>query len=380
MHLPFPRTSLHHLLRLTFLALVLLHLPHPTNSLPSPDDPDPPPPDSDTPPSSRDPPCTATSPHTSSFFDLRPLIRTTAGTATLSSADDDAGGGASGDWFALGYDYNANFTLNICAPVLADTSTARGIDGEYARGNVSAFYERDGDLFSIGQASSTLLFRGKKLILEYTNGSPCGDSSSSFRKSALISFLCDRETLLSKPSVAFVGQSQDCAYFFEIRTVAACPTFKAQESLSPIAVFAIIGGVFAVVYCVGGCVYQRTVMNARGWRQVPHYHAWAGVVGFFSDLFAALVRTLFRRGRPSRFSTGGGSSLSSSSAASDRRSGATSSFSRRLNAGFAGRGGGGGWGSWGRGGSAGGGGRAAADEVEDENRLLDELDEEWGDE
>lgn len=41
------------------------------------------------------------------------------------------------------------------------------------------------------------------------------------------------------------------------------------------------GLVAAVVYCVGGCVYQRTVMHARGWRQIPHYHAWAGTLGFF---------------------------------------------------------------------------------------------------
>lgn len=36
-----------------------------------------------------------------------------------------------------------------------------------------------------------------------------------------------------------------------------------------------------VGYCLGGCFYQRTVMHARGWRQIPHFAAWAGVVGFF---------------------------------------------------------------------------------------------------
>lgn len=39
-------------------------------------------------------------------------------------------------------------------------------------------------------------------------------------------------------------------------------------------------GVFAVVYLVGGIVYQRTVMHARGWRQIPHYHAWSAALGF----------------------------------------------------------------------------------------------------
>jgi cation-dependent mannose-6-phosphate receptor len=35
-----------------------------------------------------------------------------------------------------------------------------------------------------------------------------------------------------------------------------------------------------LVYLVGGCVYQRTVMHQRGWRQLPNYQMWAGVGGF----------------------------------------------------------------------------------------------------
>ena len=58
-------------------------------------------------------------------------------------------------------------------------------------------------------------------------------------------------------------------------------------------------GVFAVVYLVGGIVYQRTVMHARGWRQIPHYHAWSAALGFiWVRLFAMpllfLLRTVSR--------------------------------------------------------------------------------------
>lgn len=35
-----------------------------------------------------------------------------------------------------------------------------------------------------------------------------------------------------------------------------------------------------LVYLGGGCVYQRTVMNQRGWRQLPNYSMWAGIFGF----------------------------------------------------------------------------------------------------
>jgi hypothetical protein len=35
-----------------------------------------------------------------------------------------------------------------------------------------------------------------------------------------------------------------------------------------------------LVYLGGGCVYQRTVMNQRGLRQLPNYSMWAGIFGF----------------------------------------------------------------------------------------------------
>jgi hypothetical protein len=37
-----------------------------------------------------------------------------------------------------------------------------------------------------------------------------------------------------------------------------------------------------MVYLVGGCVYQRTVMNQRGWYQLPNYALWAGLWNFLS--------------------------------------------------------------------------------------------------
>lgn len=184
-------------------------------------------------PAPDDPPCTITSPHTGSFFDLRPLIRQPQ---TASSDDiDDAN-----EWTASGHDYNTTFHLNICNKVLSDVSGARG---DPPPANISAFYERDGDLFSLGESSSTLILRGKKLILEYTNGSPCApDSTKEFRKSTLISFLCDRELGVGKADVAYVGQSNDCAYFFEIRTSAACASIRSAEGggLSPGAIFAVM--------------------------------------------------------------------------------------------------------------------------------------------
>jgi cation-dependent mannose-6-phosphate receptor len=166
------------------------------------------------------PPCTVISPQTSNFFDLRPLTRSPP---------------QSTDWQARGHDYGSNFSLNICAPVLSDVTSAISIEPT-KQSNISAFYTTAAnELYSIGSVSKTPKFRGRKLVLEYTDGSPC--PAESLRKSTLMSLLCDRD--LATPVISFVGQADDCAYFFEVRTAAACPTVPSQ-ALGPVSVFGIM--------------------------------------------------------------------------------------------------------------------------------------------
>jgi len=166
------------------------------------------------------------------------------------------------------------------------------------------------------QASAEPVFRGRRLILNYTDGSPCGETSNHYlprkitndddddnnnkddenrkhhkgssekevtrRKSTLISLLCDRDSLAPKAHLYFLGASPDeCAYFFEARSMAACGgVSEAQQSLGPAGVFGVIALIAAAVYVLGGIAYQRTVMHQRGWRQLPNYNLWAGIFGF----------------------------------------------------------------------------------------------------
>lgn len=175
-------------------------------------------------PNTAAPACTVVSPQTSNFFDLRPLIRTVPRTPPAT------------DWQARGHDYGSNFSLNICAPVLSDVSGAVSIPPAKVS-NISAFYVTplDDKIYSIGSVSTAPYFRGRKLILEYSDGSPC--PTEPLKKSTLMSLLCDRD--LTKPVISFVGQLNDCAYFFEVRTAAACPAVRTQ-ALGPVTVFGIM--------------------------------------------------------------------------------------------------------------------------------------------
>lgn len=82
-------------------------------------------------------------------------------------------------------------------------------------------------------------------------------------------------------TLSFVASPDSCTYFFEARTSAACGGIEtAQQQLGPGGVFGVIALIAVLVYLVGGCVYQRTVMHQRGWRQLPNYSLWAGMAGF----------------------------------------------------------------------------------------------------
>ncbi|MCJ1386563.1 Cation-independent mannose-6-phosphate receptor CI-MPR [Xylographa soralifera] len=265
-------------------------------------------------------------------------------------------------WHASGYDYGSNFTLNFCAPVIEELEKVVGVD-EHLWRNVSAFYTRRGKTYSIGQTSTAPVLRGRKLVLNYTGGSPCessttrrpidlldtaknsdddeeddprppkGGTKTVRRKSTIISLLCDREITV-KATVAFVGASEDeCTYFFESRSAAACGgVSEEQQAVGPAGVFGIIALIAAAVYLVGGVAYQRTVMHQRGWKQLPNYSMWASMASF--DMLIILTSSCARL-LPSRK---GYNQLPTHTA---RGRGAT--------------------------------------RAEDENRLIDQLDEEWDD-
>lgn len=124
----------------------------------------------------------------------------------------------------------------------------------------------------IRSQNDDLIFRGKKLVLNYTGGSPCPTASerdkrarlpnttesmhaaketdddgrdgksTQRRKSTVISLLCEHDLTQPKVSVSFVAVSPDeCTYFFEARTSAACATVNVEtRAVGPGAVFGVM--------------------------------------------------------------------------------------------------------------------------------------------
>lgn len=88
-------------------------------------------------------PCTVKSPSLG-FFDLRPII-----VPKIDENSEHTGKEKTTSWQSKGHDYPGNFSINFCAPVVEDVKDVVGVEEGMWR-NVSAFYELDGKVFSIG--------------------------------------------------------------------------------------------------------------------------------------------------------------------------------------------------------------------------------------
>lgn len=237
-------------------------------------------------------PCTAESSTSGNYFDINPLAIHRPNSDDKHSKKKDKDKPVQ-SWHARGHDYGSNFTLNFCGPVVEELDDVEDLDRKMMK-NVSAFYERKGRTYSIGTTNFEPVVRGRKLVLNYTDGSLCPDpedlrkrgqvptnttfsdpfdedikptrgkdddddgedegrgskkhkgsssKSSERRKSSIISLLCERNPKDGDPpvTVSFVGTTDHCTYFFEARSRHACATAKMQSHpLGPGSVFGIM--------------------------------------------------------------------------------------------------------------------------------------------
>lgn len=104
-------------------------------------------------------PCTVASP-AGNFYDLRALSIPPPVEGKKPGKNDRIE-----DWHARGWDYKANFTLNICDPVVKEIKDVVGVEKELWR-NVSAHYTMDGKTYSIGYVFSSPCSQMELLLTE----------------------------------------------------------------------------------------------------------------------------------------------------------------------------------------------------------------------
>lgn len=145
-------------------------------------------------------------------------------------------------WMIRGWDYDTNFTLGICSsPVTAQEEPQ--LDN-----HTGGFYTDPKDeskLVSIGDfATKPKVSGNRKLTLQYHNGSMCPNKVD--RKSTLLYFVCDKE-ISAKAQMTYIGNLHECSYFFEVRSIYACPTTNKSKEVNVLGIFV---GIFAVFFIV----------------------------------------------------------------------------------------------------------------------------------
>ncbi|XP_008429703.1 cation-dependent mannose-6-phosphate receptor [Poecilia reticulata] len=136
----------------------------------------------------------------------------------------------------------------------------------------------------IGLYTSTEAIGGSDwVMLRYYDGEKYDEHCSHEDRRAIIMISCnknkeagDLEAILEDSE-----RPKDCFYLFELDSSAVCPPVQSQ--LSAGSIILIIGFCLVAVYLIGGFLYQRLIVGAKGMEQFPNYAFWVEVGNLSAD-------------------------------------------------------------------------------------------------
>ncbi|XP_040900233.1 cation-dependent mannose-6-phosphate receptor [Toxotes jaculatrix] len=136
----------------------------------------------------------------------------------------------------------------------------------------------------IGMYNATQVIGGSDwVMLIYRNGDPYDAHCSKEMRKAIVMISCNRNTDMGKLQVVLEDRNRehDCFYLFELDSSAVCPAL--QSKLSTGSILLIIGVCLLAVYLIGGFLYQRLIVGAKGMEQLPNYAFWVEVGNLSAD-------------------------------------------------------------------------------------------------
>ncbi|AJW04113.1 CLL_collapsed_G0056500.mRNA.1.CDS.1 [Saccharomyces cerevisiae] len=191
--------------------------------------------------------CAVTNPVTGSYIDLSQLSSTPnkLREGQKQSSGNNKHESSKTKWSVRGWGYDTNFTLGICSSPVGEA------ESQQLSNLTGAFYVdqlNENNLVSIGDFSTRPALVGgstaKKLTLKYENGSMCPNGKD--KKATLLNFVCDKE-IQSKAQISYIGNLHNCSYFFEVRSIHACPTSNKKNEVNVLGIFI---GIFAIFFLV----------------------------------------------------------------------------------------------------------------------------------
>uniref|UniRef100_A0A3Q0RQM2 Cation-dependent mannose-6-phosphate receptor n=1 Tax=Amphilophus citrinellus TaxID=61819 RepID=A0A3Q0RQM2_AMPCI len=127
----------------------------------------------------------------------------------------------------------------------------------------------------IGKYTSTQAIGGSDwVMLIYRDGESYTSHCNKEKRKAIVMISCVRNIEAGKLEVVLEDRErqEDCFYLFEMDSSAVCPAIESK--LSTGSIILIIGFCLLAVYLVGGFLYQRLIVGAKGMEQFPNYAFW----------------------------------------------------------------------------------------------------------
>uniref|UniRef100_A0A8C3TSE9 Cation-dependent mannose-6-phosphate receptor n=1 Tax=Catharus ustulatus TaxID=91951 RepID=A0A8C3TSE9_CATUS len=136
----------------------------------------------------------------------------------------------------------------------------------------------------IGRINETQVFNGSDwIMLIYKGGDSYGRHCSGEKRRAVIMISCKRGVTASSFSIISEEREkeQECFYLFEMDSSVACPAEDSHLSVGSILLITFVS--LIAVYIIGGFLYQRLVVGAKGMEQIPHFAFWQDLGNLVAD-------------------------------------------------------------------------------------------------
>ncbi|KAF8640555.1 hypothetical protein AX17_000217 [Amanita inopinata Kibby_2008] len=195
--------------------------------------------------------------------------------------------------------------LNVCGGVHRD------LFGFKDAQDPAGFIRRGHGDFSIGKINKNVTIVGTGPRLTLAEGSYCRTNSDEvieqMRASTIIDFICDMSVFgTGKPRLVAQlptdSENAVCAFYFEWKTHYACPTGRGGAAWGFFTSLAILILTVLMVYTILGTLYNRYVLQLRGFDQIPQfsiesmkYHAHEAA-DWFRDNMSSLYENSQRMG------------------------------------------------------------------------------------
>ncbi|XP_028833428.1 cation-dependent mannose-6-phosphate receptor [Denticeps clupeoides] len=181
----------------------------------------------------------------------------------------------------------ANTTFSVEASVQGDNYTFLfKVCGDADSVKDAGVVQRDkaGKKVMVGNYSATQAIGGEDwVMLIYREGEKYDFHCSQESRKAMIIISCNRDIAMGPLKVVLEDRDRkrDCFYLFELDSNAVCPVLPSK--LSAGSILLIIAFSCLAVYLIGGFLYQRLVVGAKGVEQFPNYAFWSEIGNLTAD-------------------------------------------------------------------------------------------------